>query len=296
MTIKKATLVLEGGATRGIFTSGALDYLMERDLYFSDVIGVSAGSCNAVDYVSRQPGRTRDCMIPTDKEGKYYYGIRDFVKEKSLMNMDLIFDKYPKELLPFDFETYFNSEINCQIVTTNCLTGKAEYMTEDSDNDRLMKLCRASSSMPLLTPIVNIDNVPYLDGGLADSVPIRRAQQMENEKIVVILTKNQGYRKSVLSPTMQRVYKRAYKSYPNLIRTIFRRSFEYNKTMNYLDQLEKRGEIFILRPQVKPVSRLERNKETLHAFYEHGYKYTERSLMILWNIWKNKSRNLFHDK
>ena len=276
MTIKKATLVLEGGATRGIFTSGALDYLMERDLYFSDVIGVSAGSCNAVDYVSRQPGRTRDCMIPTDKEGKYYYGIRDFVKEKSLMNMDLIFDKYPKELLPFDFETYFNSEINCQIVTTNCLTGKAEYMTEDSDNDRLMKLCRASSSMPLLTPIVNIDYVPYLDGGLADSVPIRRAQQMENEKIVVILTKNQGYRKSVLSPTMQRVYKRAYKSYPNLIRTIFRRSFEYNKTMNYLDQLEKRGEIFILRPQVKPVSRLERNKETLHAFYEHGYKYTER--------------------
>lgn len=276
MTIKKATLVLEGGATRGIFTSGALDYLMERDLYFSDVIGVSAGSCNAVDYVSRQPGRTRDCMIPTDKEGKYYYGIRDFVKEKSLMNMDLIFDKYPKELLPFDFETYFNSEINCQIVTTNCLTGKAEYMTEDSDNDRLMKLCRASSSMPLLTPIVNIDNVPYLDGGLADSVPIRRAQQMENEKIVVILTKNQGYRKSVLSPTMQRVYKRAYKSYPNLIRTIFRRSFEYNKMMNYLDQLEKRGEIFILRPQVKPVSRLERNKETLHAFYEHGYKYTER--------------------
>ena len=276
MTIKKAKLVLEGGATRGIFTSGALDYLMERDLYFSDVIGVSAGSCNAVDYVSRQPGRTRDCMIPTDKEGKYYYGIRDFVKEKSLMNMDLIFDKYPKELLPFDFETYFNSEINCQIVTTNCLTGKAEYMTEDSDNDRLMKLCRASSSMPLLTPIVNIDNVPYLDGGLADSVPIRRAQQMENEKIVVILTKNQGYRKSVLSPTMQRVYKRAYKSYPNLIRTIFRRSFEYNKTMNYLDQLEKRGEIFILRPQVKPVSRLERNKETLHAFYEHGYKYTER--------------------
>ena len=276
MTIKKATLVLEGGATRGIFTSGALDYLMERDLYFSDVIGVSAGSCNAVDYVSRQPGRTRDCMIPTDKEGKYYYGIRDFVKEKSLMNMDLIFDKYPKELLPFDFETYFNSEINCQIVTTNCLTGKAENMTEDSDNDRLMKLWRESSSMPLLTPIVNIDNVPYLDGGLADSVPIRRAQQMENEKIVVILTKNQGYRKSVLSPTMQRVYKRAYKSYPNLIRTIFRRSFEYNKTMNYLDQLEKRGEIFILRPQVKPVSRLERNKETLHAFYEHGYKYTER--------------------
>ena len=192
------------------------------------------------------------------------------------MNMDLLFDKFPNELLPFDFDTYFHSEIECELVTTNCLTGKAEYMTERHDRERLMKICRASCSMPLLTPIVNVDDVPYLDGGLADSVPVRRAQQMENKKIVVILTKNEGYRKKVISPAMQRVYKKAYKSYPNLIRTIFRRSFEYNKTMNYLDQLEKRGEIFILRPQVKPVSRLEKNKETLYAFYEHGYHYMER--------------------
>ena len=276
MDIKRATLVLEGGATRGVFTSGALDFLMEKDVYLSHVIGVSAGACNAVDYVSKQPGRTRGCMIPADKSGNYYYGIRDFVKEKSVMNMDLIFDKFPKETIPFDFDTYFNSEIKCELVTTNCLTGKAEYMTEDYDRARLMKICRASCSMPLLTPIVNIDDTPYLDGGLADSVPIRRAQEMENEKIVVILTKNRGYRKKVVSPAMQKIYRRAYKSYPNLVRTIFKRSFEYNKTMNYLDQLEKRGEIFILRPQVTPVSRLERNKETLQAFYEHGYHYMER--------------------
>ena len=278
MTIKKATLVLEGGATRGVFTSGALDYLMEQDVYMSHVIGVSAGACNAVGYVSRQPGRTRDCMIPLDKSGNYYYGIRDFVKEKSLMNMDLIFDKYPNEVIPFDYDTYFNSEITCESVTTNCMTGKAEYMTEDHDRQRLMKICRASCSMPLLTPIVNIDDVPYLDGGLADSVPIRHAQKLENEKIVVILTKRQGYRKKVMSPTMQRVYRKAYKSYPNLLRTIFRRSFEYNKTMNYLDQLEREGKIFILRPQVKPVSRLERNRSNLHEFYEHGYEYMEERM------------------
>lgn len=276
MDIKKATLVLEGGATRGVFTSGTLDYLMERNVYLSHVIGVSAGACNAVDYVSKQLGRTRDCMIPMDKNGNYYYGFRDFVKEKSVMNMDLIFDKFPNEMIPFDFDTYFNSEIECELVTTNCLTGKAEYMTERHDRERLMKICRASCSMPLLTPIVNVDNTPYLDGGLADSVPIKRAQELGNKKIVVILTKNRGYRKKVVSPAMQRLYRRAYKSYPNVIRTIFRRSFEYNKTMNYLDQLEKRGEIFVLRPQVKPVSRLERNKETLHAFYEHGYHYMER--------------------
>ena len=242
MALKKATIVLEGGATRGIFTSGALDYLMEQDIYFSDVIGVSAGACNAVDYVSRQPGRTRDCMIPNTKDMKYINGVKDTIREKSLMNMDLIFDKYPNELIPFDFDTYFQSEMHCELVTTNCLTGNAEYMTETEDPDRLMKLCRASSSMPLVTPMVNIDGVPYLDGGLADSVPIRRAQ----------------------------------KSYPNAVRTIFRRSFIYNKTMNYLDQLEKRGEIYVLRPHVKPVSRLEQHPDVLHAFYEHGYHLMER--------------------
>ena len=269
---------MEGGGFRGVYTAGVLDFFMEKQAMFASIYGISAGACNAVDYVSRQIGRTRDCMIPEDKYGSYYYGIRDFVKERSVMNMDLIFDKYPNELIPFDFDTYFNSEIRCEIVTTNCITGKAEYMTEDHDRERLMKICRASSSMPLLTPIVNVDDVPYLDGGLADSIPIGRARKLGNEKIVVILTKNQGYRKKVISPALQRVYRRAYKSYPNLVRTIFRRSFEYNKVMNHIDQLEKSGEIFVLRPQVKPVSRLERNKDSLEAFYEHGYSYMERRL------------------
>ncbi len=124
MAIKKATIVLEGGATRGIFTSGVLDCLMEKEIYMSDVIGVSAGACNALDYVSRQPGRTRDCMIPDEQYGKYIYGIRDTIRTKSMMNMDLIFDRFPNELIPFDFDTYFSSPMNCELVTTNCLTGK----------------------------------------------------------------------------------------------------------------------------------------------------------------------------
>ena len=188
MAIKKATIVLEGGATRGIF--------------------------------------------PDEQYGKYIYGIRDTIRTKSMMNMDLIFDRFPNELIPFDFDTYFSSPMNCELVTTNCLTGKAEYMSEEEDRDRLMKICRAASSMPLLTPIVNIEDVPYLDGGLADSVPIRRAKEIGNEKIVVVLTKNAGYRKKVLSPAMQKLYRKAYSSYPNVVRTILRRSFMYNKTMN----------------------------------------------------------------
>lgn len=268
----KATLVLEGGATRGVFTSGALDYLMEKDFYTSYVIGVSAGSCNAVGYVSKQPGRTRDCMIQKDKEYSYYYGFRKFIKEKSLMDMDMVFDRYPNEIYPFDYDTYFASDIECEIVTTNCVTGRAEYMTEDSDRQRLMKICRASCSMPLICPMVNVDGIPYLDGGLADSIPIERAMEIGNGKSIVILTRNPGYRKKMPSRATVQLYRRAYKKYPNLIRSIVNRSIVYNRTMKLLEQQEAEGKIFVLRPLIPTVSRLEKDYDALMHFYEHGYR------------------------
>ncbi len=266
-----AVLVLEGGATRGVFSSGALDFLMEKNLYVTDVIGVSAGACNAVDYVSEQIGRTRDCMIHKEKELDYYLGIRKMFKEKSMLDMDLIFDKYPNELIPFDYDTYFDSDINCEIVTTNCETGKAEYMTERKDRDRLMKIGRASSSMPLAAPIVRIDGVPYLDGGLADSVPIQRAMKKGRKKIIVILTRNEGYRKKQPSIGEAKIYRSAYKKYPNLVRTILRRPYTYNRQMEQIEKLEEEGKIFVLRPKIKAISRLEKNYDRLTSFYEHGY-------------------------
>ena len=270
------TIVLEGGATRGVFTSGILDYLMEEDLYFSHVIGVSAGSCNGVDYVSRQIGRTKKCMIPEKKEYSYYSGVRSAIKEKSILDMDMVFDTFPKKIYPFDFETYFQSDMVCEIVTTNCETGKAEYMTEQSDPDRLMKLCRASSSMPLLSPIVNIDGVPYLDGGLADSVPIRRALQSGNEKIVLVLTRNPGYRKKPISKGTVKLYRRAYKKYPNLVHAAIYRNHVDNKTMELVERLEEEEKIFVIRPLVPTVSRLERDETALTAFYQHGYNLMKR--------------------
>lgn len=272
----KASLVLEGGATRGIFTSGALDYLMERDSYFSHVIGVSAGSCNGADYVSKQIGRTRDCMVHKEKEYDYYMGIRKFIKEKSLLNMDMIFDKYPNELFPFDYDTYFSSDMKFEVVTTNCITGNAEYLTETHDRERLMKICRASSSMPLVSPIVNVDGIPYLDGGLADSIPINRATKLGNKKVVLILTRNLEYRKKPISRAAYRMYQSAYKKYPNLVLTIRRRPIVYNHTMDWVENLEKRGKIFVLRPQIKPVSRLEKDYDSLMNFYDHGYHLMER--------------------
>lgn len=274
--MNKASLVLEGGATRGVFTSGALDYLMEQELYLPYVVGVSAGSCNGIDYVSRQIGRTRDCMIHREKEYNYYMDFKGFVKAKSLLNMDMIFDTYPNEMFPFDYETYFSSDMQFEVVVTNCVTGKAEYMTETENKERLMKLCRASSSMPLLTPIVNIDDTPYLDGGLADSIPVRHAMKKGNEKIVLMLTRNSGYRKKAMSRGSAKLYQKAYSKYPNLVEAIRRRTYIYNRTMEQIERMEDEGKLFVLRPQMKTVSRLERNYDTLMTFYSHGYRQMEK--------------------
>lgn len=270
--MEKATLVLEGGATRGVFTSGVLDYLMEKELYMSHVIGVSAGSCNGVDYVSRQIGRTKECMIYEDGDFEYYFGVRKFVKEKSVLNMDLIFDKFPNEIYPFDYDTYFQSDIKAEWVTTNCETGQAEYLDDRCDKERLMRICRASSSMPLLSPIVKVDGKPYLDGGLSDSIPLKRAITYGNKKIVIISTKGYGYRKKLISKGQRRIYERAYRKYPNLVKTILYRPIHYNAVMSHIEKLEAEGKVFVIRPEIPLISRLERDADKLTEFYEHGYR------------------------
>lgn len=271
-----ASLVLEGGATRGVFTAGAVDYLMEQEVYLSHVLGVSAGSCNAVDYVSKQPGRSKDCWIHKEKEYDYYYKFRDLIKRKSIMNMDMVFDQYPNQVYPFDYDTYFNSDMVCEIVATNCRTGKAEYLTEDHDRKRLMSICRASCSMPIVSPMVTVDGEEYLDGGLADSVPFHRAVELGNRKIVVMLTRAKGYRKSYPRKGEVKLYRNIYRAYPNLVKTIVRRPLAYNRTMDLLEWLEDEGHIFVLRPAVKPIKRLEKNYDTLMGFYDHGFKLMEK--------------------
>ena len=273
--MKKTGLVLEGGAVRGVFTAGALDFLMEREVYLPYVIGVSAGACNAVDYVSRQIGRTRDCMIPENKKDSYM-GLQAFLRSRTLYDMDLIFDKYPRELFPFDFETYKNSPIRCEMAVTNCLTGKAEYLDDREDMERLLLICRASSSMPVVSKPVELDGVPYMDGGLADSVPISRMLRAGYKKAVVILTRNAGYRKK-LSKKGVVIYKKMYgKRYPELYRAICRRPLIYNRTMELVERLEKEGRIFVLRPETPVISRTERRPEILKAFYSHGCEMMER--------------------
>ncbi|MCI8464605.1 MAG: patatin family protein [Lachnospiraceae bacterium] len=266
----KAGLVLEGGAIRGIFTSGVLDFLMEQELYFPYVIGVSAGACNGIDYVSRQIGRTKNCMIPTDRKNNYL-SVKKALKTRSLFDMDLIFDKYPREIFPFDFEAYRRSEIRCELAVTNCITGKAEYMDDREDEARLLSICRASCSMPIVTKMVEVDGIPYMDGGLADSIPVVRMLKQGYKKCVVILTRNAGYRKK-LSAKAAAIYRTAYKDYPELVKAVCRRPLVYNHTMDLIERLEEKGHLFVIRPERPVVSRTEQRPEVLEAFYRHGYE------------------------
>ena len=266
--MQKVALILEGGAKRGVFTSGVLDYLMEQEYYIPHVIGVSAGSCNAVDYVSRQPGRTKACMNRSGEDGKII-NFHNFFQTKSLLDMDLIFERDPKELHPFDFDTYFASDMTCEIVVTNCESGQAEYYSEKEDGDRLMQLCRASSSMPLVTPMVEIDGVPYLDGGIADSIPLIHSMRSGYRKNVLILTRSKGYRKTISKRDIL-MYQTVFKDYPNLARALCRRARQYNEVMELVERWEEEGRIFVIRPQGKTVSRLESKPEVLEDFYQHG--------------------------
>ena len=267
--MKKAGMVLEGGGTRGVFTAGVLDYFMEQGMYLPYVIGVSAGACNAVDYASHQPGRMKLCTIDFLEAGSYV-GLKSLVKTHSLFNMDLIFDIFPNKIIPFDYDTFFSSGMECILTATNALTGKAEYLSEKSDRQRLMTICRASSSLPVVSPIVDVDGTPMVDGGVADSVPIRKALHDGVKKPVIILTRQEGYRKAPARKTLK-MAQIMYQKYPNLIRAIKYRAYYYNRTMELIEELEHRGHVFVIRPQVPVVKNTENHVEILTDFYNHGY-------------------------
>ena len=266
----KAGLVLEGGAKRGVFTAGVLDFLLEQEVEFAYVTGVSAGACNATSYVAKQIGRMKKCMIIEEKKNPYV-DIKRTITTKSIYDMDLLFDKYPNEIFPFDYETYFASPTETEMVLTNCETGKAEYMSEKQKKERLMKICRGSSSLPLVAPMVEIDGSLYLDGGLSDSVPVSHTLRKGYKKCVVILTRRKGYRKE-RNKKLEKLYIAAFRKYPNLVKALVHRPEIYNRQMELIERLEAEGRIFVIRPEIQEVRHTEEDVQVLTEFYEHGYE------------------------
>lgn len=269
MTIDNNTaLVLEGGGLRGVFTCGVLDYFMDNGIRFPFTVGVSAGACNGLSYMSGQRGRAKASNI--DLMEKYHYvGLKYLLTQKCIMDFKLLFEDFPEKIIPYDYDRYFNNPDRFVMVTTNCLTGRAEYLEEKSSSARVMDIVRASSSLPLVSPITYVDGVPMLDGGIVDSIPVEYAMSQGYEKLVVVLTRNKGYRKPDIRMPLAKI---AYRKYPNLQNALRNRNAVYNKTMDLIEKLEDEGKITVIRPS-RPieVSRMEKDTAKLAALYQEGY-------------------------
>ena len=274
MIFRKTGLVLEGGGMRGVFTSGVLDAFMKYDVNFSYIVAVSAGACNGLSYVSRQPRRAR--MSNIDMLVKYdYIGLRHLVTQGCIFDPELLYDRFPNELVPYDYDTYFSSQSTFEMVVTNCNTGRAEYLTEKSgDRQRLLDICRASSSLPYVSKVIDVDGLPYLDGGIVDSIPVQRAIEMGHERNVLVLTRNRGYRNTSRDRKIPRLI---YKKYPRLRVALSRRIAEYNRQLEMVEDMEDRGIVDVIRPQ-RPmdVGRMEKDEKKLEALYEEGFVLGEQ--------------------
>lgn len=270
-------LVLEGGGMRGVFTSGVLDAFMKYKLYFHYIVAVSAGACNGLSYASRQPRRARISNI--DMLAKYdYIGLRHLVTQGCIFDPDLLYHRFPYELIPFDYEEYFRNCRNGDIfemVVTNCQTGFAEYLLESSgDTHRLNALARASSSLPYVSKIVEVDGKELLDGGIVDSIPILRSIETGHETNVVISTRNKSWRDSGRDHKQPKFI---YRNYPRLRVALSRRIEAYNRQLDLVDELEEQGKILVIRPE-EPivVGRMEKNVEKLEHLYEEGFRLGEQ--------------------
>lgn len=269
----KTALVLEGGGLRGVFTCGVLDCFMDKGIHFPFTVGVSAGACNGLSFMSGQRGRARASNI--DLMDKYHYiGFRYLLTQRCIMDFKLLFEDFPERIIPYDYNAYFSNPDRFVMVATNCLTGKAEYLEERSSSARVMDIVRASSSLPFVSPITYVDGIPMLDGGIADSIPVEYAISQGYEKIVVVLTRNKGYRKKNSRMPLAKV---AYRKYPNLQKALAERNAVYNRTMDLVERLEDEGRIIAIRPS-KPVEvgRMENDTSKLAALYEEGYNEASR--------------------
>lgn len=279
MTTKRVTidsrsgLVLEGGGMRGVFTCGVLDNFMDRGIRFPYTIGVSAGACNGLSYMSGQRGRAKFSNI--DLLDKYHYiGFRHLITKGSIMDFNLLFEEFPTHIIPYDYERYAKRVERYEMVTTDCATGQACYFEEKNDPKRIIDIVRASSSLPYVCHIAKVDGREMLDGGIADSLPIGRARDLGYDNNVVVLTRNKGYRKSD-KPSFVPPF--AYRKYPALRDALRRRNMEYNKQIALVEELEERGEIVVIRPE-RPieVGRMERSIKRLTALYDEGYELASR--------------------
>lgn len=264
----KSALVLEGGALRSVYAAGVLDVFMENDIRFEYVVGVSAGALNAGNYISNQIGRSARVNIDYVNDPRYI-GIKHWIKEGSIFNFDFLFGAPTKEWMPYDEKAFIQTKQRYIIGATNCLTGKQDFF-ESHNYDELTKVLTASSTLPILSKLAYINGTPYIDGGVANAIPFRKAQEDGYDKIVIILTRPKGYY-SKSNSFLNGFFKIYYRKYPKLVKKLYTMANRYNMLLEQIDELEKKKDIFVIQPTTSlRVKRVERNQNKLRLLYLEG--------------------------
>ena len=271
----KTGLIMEGGAMRGMFTAGVTDIMIENGITFDGAIGVSAGAAFGCNYKSNQPGRVIRYNSTYCKDPRYA-GLRSLIKTGNLYGAEFCYVEIPQKLDLFDEETFINNPMEFYVVCTDIETGEVIYhRCGDSENE--LEWFRASASLPLAAKPVEVDGKKLLDGGIADSIPLKYFESIGYNRNVLILTQPKGFvkQKNKLVP----IIRRALKDYPKVAELLSNRHNDYNETIAYIEEREKSGEILVIRPPValniKPVCR---DPEELRRVYNIGRKVGEEML------------------
>lgn len=275
-------LILEGGASRTVYSCGILDALLEENIRADYVIGVSAGAAFGASYVSGQIGRNYKLaseIMPTKK----YMGMHHLFRpsNKSYYNLEYAFDEVPNSVLPFDYEAYKDYKGTFKAVVTNVRTGKAEYMDVPRD-DKKWVLLRATCALPMLFPLIRINGEDYLDGGISDSIPYKHALKDGCDKMIIVLTRPKGYIKE--TDTITKLSAERLKKYPKMAEAILARAERYNKCIEEIEELKRSGRAFVFRPKTTfGVGRLENDKQKLQRLFDYGHNHAKWAMDSLKN-------------
>ena len=269
----KIGLVLEGGGMRGAFTAGVLDFFMEKKIWIEDVYGVSAGAAQACNYLSGQKGR--GIRLWTDYvHDRRYCSLHSLITTGDLFGAEMSYNLIPNHYDIYDYDEFLRRKGRFICVVMDIETGLPAYL-HLKDMRTQIQMVRASCALPLVSNIVEIDGCKYLDGGLVDSVPIRRSIAEGHEKNIVVLTQDADYRKSPNKALGALRLK--YRKYPEIARAARVRHEMYNETIAFLESEEKAGCAFVIRPDVRPdIGRVEKNVKKLRALYASGYAVAQR--------------------
>lgn len=267
-------MVLEGGGFRGIYTAGVLDVFLENRISFDGVIGVSAGTAHGCSYLSSQKGRsinyyTKYCNDPR------FMSIKSFIKTGDVVGVQFAYHDLPERLVPYDYEAFKAQSSEFYATVSNLETGKAEYIKiKDMLND--IDYLRASASLPYFSRIVELDGKKYLDGGCCDGIPIKAFREMGYERNVIVLTRHDGYIKKQEHGLFAKL---KYRKYPNFVNALIELHERYNKTLEYIRELERAGEAFVIRPSEElTIGRMEHDAAKVRAVYDIGVRDAEKQL------------------